>query len=304
MLVGLGRGGEADALMDRFSTIAQAFAARQPLVPAWWNLLMAWRQAYAKEEPYRALDHADKARSLAEMFNDGRIILTAQVFRAMNLWFLGALEPASQALREARGADAALGAASSVRRFCLTWTLGDLGALDQAYLVAHELIAVAQSQQLALDEGRGRWALAEVLRRAGDLDRADQEIHVALSLLSAASPLDCPGVLSTLAALHLAQGRAGEALAAAEEALARYEEMGVCGFFRGAFLRLVHAEALAAAGEEERARAAIGVARERLLANAAKIDEPGYQKSFLEAVPENARTLALAAAWLGEGGRP
>jgi hypothetical protein len=50
-----------------------------------------------------------------------------------------------------------------------------------------------------------------------------------------------------------------------------------------------------------RARAAIAPARDRLLKNADKIVDPSYKKSFLENVPENARTLRLARAWLGEG---
>jgi len=35
-----------------------------------------------------------------------------------------------------------------------------------------------------------------------------------------------------------------------------------------------------------------------------KIPDPGYRASFLEHVPENARTLALAAAWLGDPAPP
>jgi len=47
-------------------------------------------------------------------------------------------------------------------------------------------------------------------------------------------------------------------------------------------------------------QAAITVARDKLLKNADKIGDPAYRKSFLENVPENARTLALARAWVGE----
>jgi hypothetical protein len=76
--------------------------------------------------------------------------------------------------------------------------------------------------------------------------------------------------------------------------------MGSCGGFRVAFVRLAHAEALAAAGDQPAACAAITVARARLLAIADRIPDPDYRKSFLEEVPENARTLALASLWLGE----
>jgi gamma-glutamyltranspeptidase/glutathione hydrolase len=45
---------------------------------------------------------------------------------------------------------------------------------------------------------------------------------------------------------------------------------------------------------------AIADARARLLTTAGRIGDPAYRRSFLEDVPENARTLALAHAWLGE----
>ena len=88
----------------------------------------------------------------------------------------------------------------------------------------------------------------------------------------------------------------------AEEVMGRYESLRAFGY-KGSYARLVHAEALFAVGEKERAAEAIGVARERLLENAAKIGDASYKKSFLESVPENARTLALARAWLDEDAR-
>jgi hypothetical protein len=148
-----------------------------------------------------------------------------------------------------------------------------------------------------VEEGRGRWVLAEALRRDGELDSADREVGVALAM---AVPLDHPGVLATLSALRLAQGRAGEALAAAEDAMARYQAMGACGMFRGAFVRLAHAEALHATGAHDAAARAIAAARARLLVIADKITDPDYKASFLERVPENARTLALAHTWPGD----
>jgi eukaryotic-like serine/threonine-protein kinase len=93
------------------------------------------------------------------------------------------------------------------------------------------------------------------------------------------------------------------ALAAAEDALSRYTSKGACGMLRGAHVRLIHAECLHAAGDQDGARAAIATARERILANAAKIGDADYRRSFLENVPENARTLELARQWLGEGGQ-
>ncbi len=148
-------------------------------------------------------------------------------------------------------------------------------------------------------QGRGHWALAEVLRRAGELAAAEVEIQSAFAVLESASPVDLPGAFATLAALRLAQGRTAEAVIAAEQGMARYEATGTCGyFFRDAFLRLVHAECLEAAGRRDEARAAIVRARDWLRSVAQKIRNPRYRTSFLENVPENRRTLELARQWL------
>ena len=131
----------------------------------------------------------------------------------------------------------------------------------------------------------------------GDLEGAERELVAALGM---AVPLEQPGVLATLSMLRLGQGRAEEALAAAEDAVARIAAMGGCGMFRGALVRLAHAEALHATGAHDAARRVIAEARAHLLATADKIADPAYRQSFLENVTENARTLALARAWLGE----
>jgi hypothetical protein len=62
-------------------------------------------------------------------------------------------------------------------------------------------------------------------------------------------------------------------------------------------VRLTHAEALDAARRHEEARAAIAAARARLHVNAKRIGDPARRRSFLDRVPENARTLELATRW-------
>jgi hypothetical protein len=162
--------------------------------------------------------------------------------------------------------------------------------------VATELTEHGRAHHNPFDEGRGHWALAEVLRRTGELDAAEREVQAALAQ---AVPLERPSVLATLAALRLAQGRAEDAVTAAEDATAQCATVGGCGMFRGAFIRLTRAEALHATGAHEAARNAIADARARLLAMADKICDPSYRHSFLHGVPENARTLALAQSWVG-----
>jgi len=189
-----------------------------------------------------------------------------------------------------------MGPASSLRRFHLSWLRADCGALEEARVLATQLSEYGHAHHFPLEEGRGRWVLAEVLRRMGNFEAAERELQPALEM---AVPFEHPGVLGTLTALRLAQGRAVEALAAAEDAVARCTTMGGCGMFRGAFVRLAHAEALHATGAHDAARHAIAEARARLFAIADRIADPTYKQSFLENVPENSKTLALARAWLG-----
>jgi ATP/maltotriose-dependent transcriptional regulator MalT len=257
-----------------------------------------------KDNPSRALEYARKGRELARHCGQRRIENFATLAMATALWGLGALTEAEQILRAMPMADPELGPASSYRPFILAWLLAERGALAEAQFHADHLArALGRARGLPLDEGRGRWVLAEVRRRAGEYEAADREIEGAIALLGAAAPLDVPGALATKAALKLAQGKPDEALAAAEEGMSRQAAMKLHDhFFRGSFLRLVHIESLEANGRHGEARAALANARDRLLAIAATITDAAYQKSFLENVPENRRTLDLAREWLGEGG--
>src|SRR5262249_61825347 len=126
--------------------------------------------------------------------------------------------PAEQILQANVAADQPVGPASPLRRPTLAWLLADRGALAPARAVAIELTEHGRAHHNPFDEGRGHWVLAEVLRRAGELDAAEREVQAALAQ---AVPLERPSVLATLAALRLAQGRAEDAITAAEDATAQ-----------------------------------------------------------------------------------
>jgi hypothetical protein len=296
----VGRIAEATELEARFFTVVRPTRDGDPLARFWWNLMLALRGADVHDDPWLALKRADENLAILEVIGGERPFLVTNLYRGMNLTYLGAFEPAAQALERIAASDAALGLASSLRRFTLAWLRANVGALDEAREIARSLRDHGRTHRAPVDEGRGRWALAEVLRRRGapsDLAEAERELVPAIDMLV---PLEQPGALATLAAIRLAQDRAADALAAAEDAAARCTAMGGAGMFRGVFVRLVRAEALHATGAHDAARRAIADARTRVLEIASRIADPAYRRSFLEAVPENARTLALARAWLGE----
>jgi hypothetical protein len=300
LLDNFGRIAEGTAMERRFRAIVESAARRDPMMDFWWHVALAMRASYAHDDPVTALRHSDAIRPIHDATGGELKLINMHLFRGLNLWFLGAFAAAQHHLEQIVALDDMLSLVGYLRRFGLAWLLADRGELDHARALAIGLSEHGRTRSSALDEARGRWVLAEVLRRAGDLDGADREIQAALGKLV---PLEHPGALATLSALRLAQGRAGDALAAAEEAFARCAAMGGCGVFRAGFVRLAHAEALHATGAHDAARRAIAEARALLLAIADRIDEPGYRASVLE-IPEHARTLALASAWAGDAAAP
>jgi hypothetical protein len=290
---------EMMALMERFCEVIGPARTQRTLAVVVWRIARAVRDSYAKDDPWSGLAQARVAMSLCEDLHHTVLLTFARGCHGWNLWSLGALAEADQVLSTTPGDDE-LRTIASIWLFSLAWLHADRDVLDEAQRAAERLVRLGESRRLLMEEGRGRWVLAEVLRRKRSYEAAEHQIQAALAILASISAHDIPGILSTLCFVRLAQGRVAEALATAEDAIARCGAIGSCGFFRTSFVRLAHAEALEAAGDMAAACAAIRVARARLLAIVDRIADPGYQKSFLENVPENARTLALAARWLDE----
>ncbi len=102
--------------------------------------------------------------------------------------------------------------------------------------------------------------------------------------------------LATLSEVQLALDDARTALASAEKAWAQMAEQSD---EHEAYVLLTLMRALEACGETDRLMAAARDARTRLEARAARIRDPELRASFLERVPENAATRAMAARLLG-----
>ncbi|WP_437929885.1 hypothetical protein WMF37_11805 [Sorangium sp. So ce291] len=146
-------------------------------------------------------------------------------------------------------------------------------------------------------EGVSRAYLAWLLRSAGELEAAEVEARRAVTLLEAAKPFQVVA-RATLAEVMLARRQPSEAVAEAREAMALLASLGKVE--EGEELaRLVYARALEATGDHPAACSAITDARDRLLATAARIDDPRRREGFLQNVSENAETLKLVREWLG-----
>jgi tetratricopeptide (TPR) repeat protein len=195
-------------------------------------------------------------------------------------------------------------AAASARQN-LGMVLARLGELEEARRLEEQAILSFSAQADRRMEGGARIYLAVILLGSGDLERAAEAAKGALDVLETAPSMRIHA-LATLAAVRLAQGRIDDALASVREMMASLEEQTASFESLGdsadaeSFIRLAHAEVLRAAGEIEASREAIRAARDRLLSRAQQFRRDALRDLFLRAVPENARTLELARAWLDD----
>jgi len=146
-------------------------------------------------------------------------------------------------------------------------------------------------------QGASHCYLSMIHLARAELDVAEVEARMGAGLMGETRSTHGFG-LACLARVLLARGKLDEALRVAEQAAESLELAGQVE--DGAqLIRLVLAECLAASGKAGAAHDAIRRARTALLDSARPIQDAALRQSFLESVPENAKTLALAAEWLG-----
>jgi eukaryotic-like serine/threonine-protein kinase len=167
--------------------------------------------------------------------------------------------------------------------------LGSCYVRQGRYAEAERALAVALSgyQKLAMVSFQGETLchLAEAQRARGELERARQTAQRALQLESL-DPAPTALALARLSAIDLSEGLTDEALEHACSAQELVQEHGVTEFV--GLIARSYVESLEAAGESDRAHAALRAAVSWIEEQAAKIDEPLSQRSFLEQVPEHA----------------
>ncbi len=292
-----GRHGSGGEIFEAFEAEADALAGSEPAVAARLHrvrarlaLLSGDSAAYAVERERAAIGW-ERAGHLRQACED-RLNL------GFGLCTLG-LHPEAEAELRA-GKDLATRMGLAVLRALALHNLGlavaRQGRLDEAADLQRQAIDASGRLSHARLEGGARVYLAEILAAKGDLDGALREATAAADLLASVPPL-LALALATRSRIELGRGRPTDALAAVRDALLR---LGDDGAEEGeALVRLALAEALDATGDRPAAGRAIAEARDRLLARAERITRADWRSSFLDRVPENARTLELARAWLG-----
>ena len=294
-------GGEtarAEALLDQ----AAAFAREVPGEPAAAAQVESARasRALAAGDLGDYLRRLEASQAQFDQAGDARGACT----RGLNVGYahlqLGAAAEAVRVLRSVL-ADAERLGLQNVRTYAkhnLGLGLGRLGDLDEARAVEEEAVAAFRAQGDRRMECASRIYLAQILGLGGQWIEAAAEARAVADDKGAAAPLRA-SALAVLADAERQRGAHAEAIAAAREAMEILESLS--GIEDGeSMIRLAYAEAHAAGGDLRRARAAAREAGVRLRARADKVLDPRLRASFLERVPENARTLALSDSLIDE----
>ncbi|WP_437720284.1 protein kinase domain-containing protein [Sorangium sp. So ce861] len=253
----------------------------------------------AARDPWGALEaHLAAARRL-DALGHHLYSLLASALIAQDCLLLGALDVAEAHIERVIAAEGAPGFASGNALLFRIASLLERRRLTEAL----ELTGVALRRAAKMQPARSRLGTVRLLRAEacflrGELAEADEELR-AVGDLDALVPMVRATHLSLEAEIRIRQRRAGEAVALAREALAWNRRGGAVYAPRQEAIPAIYAEALHASGDVEAAREVLREARADVLARADKIGDPALRKSFLENVSANARTLALARAWLG-----
>ena len=264
------------------------------LAGAWLDLARAFFHVHLTGEPWTALAYARRARLGFEEAGHRRGALATRIAAGLSLWRLGQHAAAEAELRATIGTGADFGPMTPQRDAVLVCVLAERGDAEAARALAQAHLDAALAAGRPLDQGLSHWALAEVLRHAGELGAAEAAAQRALVLLRGIG-LHLLAARLTLAAIQLRRGQASAALAEAQGVLEAHRAAGSVSF-RAGLARLLCAEARHALGDEAGARETLSHARGVLLSQLARIDDSELRQSFQTGVPEHARTLAPSAS--------
>ena len=286
--------GQADVAEKLLARLGSGASAASDPAVAGWVLEARAVAAGSAGDPGARVRLADAAAESFEAAGDLRNACLQRVSVGYAFNEIGAYAEAERALRgaitvaERMGLDNAVGTA----RAQLGRTLGRLGRLGEAREVLGLAIEALSAQKNVRLAAVARRYLAWVHAAQGDVEAAEREARGAVEALAGATAM-LGDALAMLSEAQRARGSVAEARETAERAMAALEAAGKTAIGEAA-IRLAHVQALAASGDEGAARAALGVAKERVAARAKTIFDPELRRAFVEDVAENAATGKLA----------
>jgi tetratricopeptide (TPR) repeat protein len=286
---------EANAFMARFEEPLRAFVVDGPRAASALHEIRAIQAQQLRDHAAVIRERSAAIRYLDEI-GDRRRAARLRQFIAYSSLRVGS-PTAITAGRDAIAAAEELGLedVANLGRHNLGLALARHGQLEEAQAVEMQAVDAYARTGNRTFEAFSRGYLADIAVLRGDLEVAEQEARRALAI-STQLPAIHPFAKTTLARVLLLRGRPQEALDEITPVLPMLDSFNDEAEEQA---RLVHAEALDATGDHDGARASIVDARTRLLERASRISDVELRRSFLENVPQNARTLELAKAWIG-----
>jgi hypothetical protein len=243
-----------------------------------------------------ANDNASAAWALAERTGAAIGGGLASLYAVAVLGQTGHLERTTAAARAALACSEPIGLriAKDWVTFYLAWASARASAdLESRVIAPLRTLLDRNDRRLVIS---ARAVLAFALLEAGDVVPAEREIALAANDSLFASERAMTQSIRALIELRLA--RPEVALACAARAV---EDASVGGFpWTGSLAHIAYARALHASDRVEQARAAIRVARDRIMRIAATLHDPEFRDSYLSDIEANAQTIALARTWLAE----
>ena len=284
-----GRLGPAGELLAR----AESFGSEEPLSQARILQTKAAR-ADLRGEGHEHVRHTRACVAAFQRAGDERNACMQRSNLGYGLLELGKDEEASKELAAALASAQAMGLVSAEGGIMHLQAIAALraGRIELALGLGDRAAEIFSAQGSARMEGGVRAVEAQARLAKGDLAGALASAQRAEALLRDLPPAH-PYALAILAKVHLARRDVAAALPLAERAAQRLDVLGAIDTGE-ALVRLTLVEALDAAGDPRFAEA-LRAAKARLLERASRIDDDALRETFLRRVPDNARTLALAA---------
>jgi eukaryotic-like serine/threonine-protein kinase len=287
-------------LTDRASRVLASARSRaepetheEPVVRAWLDVTASELALHAGD-PTTYLTRLEAAVAGFAEAGDARNACLQRANIGNAYMQLGAYARAKSVLREALsvGEPMKLSFIAPVRAN-LGFALARLGDLDQALEIETAALEQCVSESYRRFELASHIYLAVIHALRAELDQASTHVRAALDASASAPPIRAYA-LAIFADLQMTRGAHADAYTAATEAMSILEALE--GVEEGeALIRVVHAQALETLGYESEATSRIQEARSRLMERADRITDARLRRSFLDHIPENARTLAMAA---------
>lgn len=297
-LVRTGQAAQATQIFNSSLVKASRYARAEPSVRAWLGAARA-ELALHEGDFMRYMRYVALSIDMFLEAQDVRAACFQRVSHGNAYMQLGGYEGAEAELREALAIaePMGLGIVASLRA-SLGLALARQRQADQAAEVELLALKLCVRQGYKRLECMVRIYLAIIESLRGDVGSAIEHAESAV-VGSGRFPSVQAYALAMLASLLLIKNQAEASLIPAKRAMELVERLN--GVEEGeAHIRVVYAHSLYENGQREEAIRRIGAAHDRLITQAGKISDPRWKQSFLERIPEHARTLRFAAKWHAE----